>query len=264
VKKFAAQAKPFLLSLHFTAPHWPWEGPTDQAESHRIRNLFDYDGGTLKTYGAMVTRLDEQAGRVLAAIERAGIAGNTIVIFTSDNGGERFGNTWPFTGRKEELLEGGLRIPAIVRWPGVTRPKSTTTQVAITMDWVATALSAAGASADAAYPLDGMDLGPALRSGSVVPRKLYWRFKFNQQRAMRDGDMKYLEIAGNTFLLNVVEDPLERANLKNRQPEVFGRMAADYAAWNATMLPENTSSNTGPFGYADEVPDHFGVRRPAR
>lgn len=93
IKDFAAAPRPYLLSLHFTAPHWPWEGPMDQAESQRIRNLFHYDGGSMKTYASMVTRLDQQAGRVLAAIEATGQAANTIVVFTSDNGGERFGNT---------------------------------------------------------------------------------------------------------------------------------------------------------------------------
>ena len=65
IKNFAAARRPYLLSLHFTAPHWPWEGPTDQAESQRLRNLFDYDGGSMKTYASMMTRLDEQVGRVI-------------------------------------------------------------------------------------------------------------------------------------------------------------------------------------------------------
>jgi len=111
VTDYAAERRPFLLSLHFNAPHWPWEGPQDQAESQRIRALADYDGGSLKTFAAMVGELDQQVGRVLQTLAGTGIAGNTIVIFTSDNGGERFADTWPFTGKKTELLEGGLRIP---------------------------------------------------------------------------------------------------------------------------------------------------------
>ena len=262
IKNFTAARRPYLLSLHFTAPHWPWEGPTDQAESQRIRSLFHYDGGSMKTYASMMTRLDDQVGRVVSAIEGTGQADNTIVIFTSDNGGERFGNTWPFSGRKLELLEGGVRVPAILRWPGRVRPRSVTNQVAVTMDWVPTLLAAAGAEAGPADALDGIDLAPTL-NGAVVSRKLYWRFKFNQQKALREGDLKFLEIAGNQFLFNVVDDPMERANLKARQPEVFQRLVADHAAWNATMLPEDPASNSGPFGYSDEVADHFGVRRPA-
>src|ERR1700722_14625747 len=94
---YAKAGQPFLLSLHFNAPHWPWEGPGDEAESQRIKALVDRDGGSMKTYAQMVTRMDTQVGRVLKAISDAGIANNTIIVFTSDNGGERFSDTWPFT-----------------------------------------------------------------------------------------------------------------------------------------------------------------------
>src|SRR5689334_13420812 len=111
--------QPFLLSLHFNAPHWPWEAPGDQAESERLRGRdpIHWDGGSQETYRRMIAAMDTQIGRVLRALEDGGIARDTIVIFTSDNGGERFADTWPFSGRKNELLEGGLRIPAIVSWP---------------------------------------------------------------------------------------------------------------------------------------------------
>ena len=83
------------------------------------------------------------------------MAENTIVIFTSDNGGERFADTWPFTGRKTELLEGGLRIPAVIRWPGHIPPGSTSEQVMIGMDWLPTLLAAAGTAPDPAYRRTG-------------------------------------------------------------------------------------------------------------
>jgi arylsulfatase A-like enzyme len=262
---YAAHSQPFLLSLHFNAPHWPWEGPEDEAESQRIREMADHDGGSMKTYAAMVTRMDFQVGRVLKALADNRIANNTIVVFTSDNGGERFADTWPFTGKKMELLEGGMRIPALVRWPGHIKPGTTTDQVAITMDWLPTFLAAAGAQADPAYPPDGINLLPQLTQGAApVSRRLYWRYHFNSQRAMREGDMKYLRINGNEFLFNVVEDPLERANLKNRQPDVFKRMVATYEEWNSTMLPDMNGVSSGPLGFADQVADHFGVARPAR
>jgi arylsulfatase A-like enzyme len=260
IQGYAKAKQPFFISLHFNAPHWPWEGPDDQAESQRLRGgLFDFDGGSQKTYARMVLQMEVQIGRVMKALEDGGVAKNTIIIFTSDNGGERFANTWPFTGKKTELLEGGLRIPAIVRWPGRVRPKTTTEQAAITMDWVPTLLAAAGVQADPAYPLDGMNLLPVLTEGTVpTARKLYWRYKAHSQRAMRDGDMKWLKIGENTFLFNVVEDPLERANLKNRQPEVYARLVAEFNAWNATMLPENPGTNSDEFS-AKELADHFGV-----
>jgi len=197
---------------------------------------------------------------VLEALDANGIANNTIVVFTSDNGGERFADTWPFTGKKTELLEGGLRIPAVVRWPGHIRPGSTTEQVAISMDWLPTFLAAAGASSDPAYPPDGMNLLPALtQNAPPVPRKLYWRYHANAQRAVRDGDMKWLKINENTFLFNVVADPLERANLKDRQPEIYRKLVAEYEEWNSTMLPIDPDASTGMFT-ADKYADHIGNR----
>jgi arylsulfatase A-like enzyme len=258
--------QPYLLSLHFTAPHWPWEGPGDEAESKRLTNgIQDYDGGSMKTYAAMVTRMDYQIGRVLDTLQTTGQAANTIVIFTSDNGGERFANTWPFTGKKTELLEGGLRVPGLVRWPGHIKPGTVTDQVAISMDWTASLLAAAGAAQDPAYPMDGMDIFPILTGARpTVDRKLFWRYKFNAQQALRDGKYKYLKIRDNTFLFDVVEDPLERANLKNRLPDIYARMSADYERWNATMLPLVPESPSGPLGYGDVTADHFGMERPRR
>jgi arylsulfatase A-like enzyme len=123
---------------------------------------------------------------------------------------------------KQELLEGGIRVPAIVRWPGRIAPGAVSEQVLITMDWMPTLLAAAGTSPDAAYPPDGEDLGQVLtgRAGAHS-RKLCWRYKAGSQRAIRDGDRKYLRIAGNEFLFDVVRDPRERANLKDREKDVF-------------------------------------------
>src|SRR6266851_2076599 len=187
IEGYARSKDPFLLSLHFTAPHWPWEGPGDEAESKRIRNIFHRDGGTQKTYATMVQSLDANIGRVLQALDTTSLADNTIVVFTSDNGGERFSKTWPFTGMKQGLLEGGLRIPSIVRWPGRIAAGSVSEQVMISMDWVPTLLAAAGTSPDPAYPPDGEDLAQALSGGGAPhPRQLYWRYKAGSQRAVRD------------------------------------------------------------------------------
>jgi arylsulfatase A-like enzyme len=262
IQAYAKAKTPFFISLHFNAAHWPWEGPGDEAESQRITSLSAYDAGTIETYGRMVKEMDRQIGRVLETLTAAKIAGNTIVIFTSDNGGERFSDTWPFTGKKSELLEGGLRIPAIARWPGHIKPKTTTQQAAISMDWMPTLLAAAGTAPDPAYPPDGMNLLPALtQNAPPVPRKLYWRFRANAQRAVRDGDMKFLKINENTFLFNVVADPLERANLKNREPEVYEKLVQDYEEWQATMLPEDPAGSTYTFSSRD-MADHFNPTMP--
>ena len=251
---------PYLLSLHFNAPHWPWVAHGDEPESERLRgsNLRHYDGGTMHTYARMVQAMDTQIGRVLQALDASGQAANTIVIFTSDNGGERFSDTWPFSGVKTELLEGGLRVPAVMCWPARLRAGTTCDQVMATMDWLPTMLAAAGAEADPAYPLDGVDLLPVLDNGIVAPRTLYWRYKNNEQAAMRDGDLKYLKIRDNTFLFDVVQDPRERANLKARRPDDFASMIAAWAAWNETMLPTIDDSFAEGFNAA-QLADHIGM-----
>lgn len=209
--------------------------------------------------------MDFQVGRVLKALSDNRIGNETIVVFTSDNGGERFSDVWPFTGEKTELLEGGLRIPALIRWPGHVKAGSTSNQVAISMDWMPTFLAAAGVSPDSAYRPDGINLLPQITEGAApVPRRLYWRYHYYSQRAMRDGDMKYLRINGNEFLFNVAEDQRERANLKERQTDVFKRMVSAYEEWNATMLPDTSDIKSGgPVGFADELADHIGIVPPA-
>jgi arylsulfatase A-like enzyme len=133
--------------------------------------------------------------------------------------------------------------------------------VAITMDWMPTLLGAAGVSSDPAFPPDGISLLPTLtQNASPVVRKLFWRYKANAQRAARDGDFKYLKILENTFLFNVVEDPMERANLKERRKDIYDRMVAEWHTWNASMLPEIDESSTDNFT-GDQLADHIGTKR---
>jgi len=265
VNAYAKSGQPFMVSLHFNAPHWPWEAPGDEAESGRLRQpgsggLHDFDGGSQKTYQRMIEEMDRQIGHVLQALDANGLTENTIIIFTSDNGGERFADTWPFTGKKTELLEGGLRIPTLISWPARIPQGRTSEQVAISMDWMPTLLAAASAEPDPSYPPDGMNLLPTLTQ-NVAPlsRKLFWRYKANAQRAVRDGDYKFLKILDNTFLFNVVEDPLERANLKDRQKDVYHRLVREWNDWNASMLPEIKESFTHSFN-GKELADHFGAK----
>ena len=205
--------------------------------------------------------MDLQVGRVLQALDTNGLTQNTIVIFTSDNGGERFADTWPFTGRKTELLEGGLRIPALISWPARLPRGRTTDQVAISMDWLPTLLAAAGTAPEPAFPPDGMSLLPWLtQDAAPVPRKLFWRYKANAQRAARDGDYKFLKILDSTFLFNVVDDPMERANLKTRHKDVYERLVAEWSEWNEAMLPEVNESSTNNFS-GDELADHIGAKK---
>ena len=254
--------RPWLLNLNFTTPHWPWEGPNDRDKQAGIKKAVHRDGGSLEIYRAMLASLDLNVGRVLDALEKSGQADNTIVIFTSDNGGERFSDTWPFTGRKTELLEGGLRIPTIISWPARLPRGQTSDQVAITMDWLPTLLAAAGTVPDPAYPSDGTNLLPLLTGRAApVPRTLYWRYKARAQRAVRDGDLKFLKILDHTFLFDVVADPLERANLKERRKDDYRRLVRQWLAWNATMLPEVEGSHTSGFS-GEDLADHYGATEP--
>jgi arylsulfatase A-like enzyme len=262
---YAKGDKPFLMSLHFSAPHWPWEGLDGAEEAARLAtlkgplSLMHTDGGTLKIYAEMVQRLDYQVGRVMSALKRLKLDRDTVVVFTSDNGGERFSKTWPFSGRKSELLEGGIRVPAIVRWPGVVRPGSRSEAQIMSMDWMPTFLAAAEVSPDPAYGPDGVNITPALKSGALPERPLFWRYKNHAQEAMRLGDWKYLKIAGHSYLFNLADDPMERANLKTRQPERFAAMAKAWSDWNRTMLPIDPDSTSHGFD-ADSMAERYAVQ----
>jgi arylsulfatase A-like enzyme len=229
---------PFFLSLNYTAPHWPWEGPRDESFSRTLgRGYAGFTaGGSLKVYAEMMRSLDEGVGRVLRALEEAGHARRTLVVFTSDNGGERFSYNWPFSGQKFDLHEGGIRVPAFVRWPGVVPRGRTTEQVAVTMDWTATILAAAGARPHPDYPLDGVDLLPFLRGGlAAFERTLFWRN--DVQGAVRAGRWKYLKDGPRgERLFDLETDEREQADSRGSHAEIFERLKAEYQKWESQML----------------------------
>lgn len=231
--------KPFLLSLHYTAPHWPWETRDDGGLAPElVGRIYHLDGGSIRTYQRMIHHMDEGIGRVIDALAAAGLAEDTLIVFTSDNGGERFSDSWPLVGGKMDLTEGGIRVPYVARWPRVIPAGGVTDQLAITMDWTATFLDAAGVAAHRDYPLDGMSLLPILRDPRTVrERALHWRMKHRDQRALREGRWKYLTVDGNEYLFDIVQDERERANLGRRQPERLAAMRAQFDAWNAQFGP---------------------------
>ena len=229
--------KPFYLSLHYTAPHWPWEGPTDVAVSNAMKyNPLGFRaGGSLKIYGEMMKSLDAGIGRVLDALRTAGLEKDTLVIFTSDNGGERFSYNWPFTGQKMDLHEGGIRVPAMVRWPGVVPAGRTSELPVITMDWTATMIAAAGTRPDKAYPLDGDDLRPVLiGQHSSSDRTFYWRTR--RQGAMRSGRWKYIREGKNESLFNLAVDEHEQADFKDAEPRTLELLRGKFSNWESGML----------------------------
>lgn len=230
--KEQAGTRPFLLSLHYNAPHWPWETRDDEAEANRIHDIAHLDGGSVKTYLEMIRQMDEGIGRVIAALAEAGVAENTMVVFTGDNGGERFSDTYPLVGKKMDLLEGGIRVPAIVRWPARLPAGKPDDRLAIGMDWMPTFLAAAGVSPHPDYPLDGIDL-----LGAEVERNLYWRMKFREQKAVRSGVWKYLSVEGNEFLYDLSRDSRERANMRHREPARFEALREAYLVWDRSVPP---------------------------
>ena len=236
------RGRPFFLSLQYNAPHWPWEGPADRSIDHNHRPMTE--GGSLSTYSEMVKSMDAGIGRVLKALATAGLERNTLVIFTSDNGGERYSFNWPFSFQKMNLWEGGIRVPAIVRWPGVVPAGKTTSQVAITMDWTATIVALAGGKPDTQYSLEGADLTTVLRGGQPHDRTLFWRLR--TQDAARMGNWKYLREGANEHLFDLSVDPGEKAELKGKHPDVFENIRAQYKKWDAQMLPNPAPPNPTP------------------
>jgi arylsulfatase A-like enzyme len=238
-------AAPFLLSVHYTAPHWPWETRDDEAEARSIAKIVHTDGGSVATYRTMIRHMDEGVARILDALRATGAAENTIVVFTSDNGGERFSDTWPLVGKKMDLLEGGIRVPYIVRWPARVQRGGATDQLAITMDWVATFLDAAGVAPHPDYPLDGLSLlGVLSRPEAPFERELFWRMKYRAQKALRAGPWKYLATDDGEFLFDLSRDPRERANLAKRDAPRLAAMRERYAGWEKTIpvLPADATS----------------------
>ena len=228
--------KPYFLALTFNAPHWPWQGPGDKQYADTMQWTA---GGSPATYAAMMKSLDEAVGKIVKTIDDGKQSNNTIIIFTSDNGGERYSDNGIYRGRKMSLWEGGIREPAFVRWTGKIKENSITNQVITTMDWTATILSAAGAKADPKFPLDGIDIMPVMTGKQKeVNRTLYWRIvQRNQHKAMRDGKWKYLQDEkANEYLFDLSLDPSEKNNLKDTFPEIFMRLKNNFIEWEKTVL----------------------------
>jgi arylsulfatase A-like enzyme len=235
----APEAAPFFLSVHYTAPHWPWEARTDAALAAEVKdNLFHLHGGNIHTYRRMIEHMDEGIGWIMAALAAKGVADDTLVVFTSDNGGERFSDNWPLVGGKMDLTEGGIRVPWIAHWPTRIGAGATSEQLCMTMDWSATMLAAAGVAADPHHPLDGVSLlGVLADPAASFERPLYWRMNHRGQRALRRAAWKYLRVDGHDYLFDLSADERERANRAAREPERLAALRADWEAWNATMPP---------------------------
>ena len=236
---------PFFLEVAYGWPHWPFQSPHHPSVAVRKNNSMfqqpaDPNPPSRKDYVDIVEDADQGVGRILDAIDRQRLTPNTLVIFISDNGGEWLSRNAPYFHRKDTLWEGGIRVPAILRWPGVLPSATTSNQVAITMDLTATILNAAGADLRNAR-LEGVDLLPLLSGRTPrMERTLFWRIamKDRQQRAVRSGNWKLLLDGGLQMLFDVAEDPGERDDRAAAHPDIVAKLKPMIEAWEKDVDEE--------------------------
>jgi arylsulfatase A len=229
--------RPFFLEVAYNAPHWPYQVPDHPSIARdKGRHLLPHDSptNTRADYVAMVERVDRGVGQILSAIDRLKLTGRTIVIFTNDNGGEWLSSNAPFFHRKASLWEGGIRVPALIRWPGRLPRGKVSRQVGITMDLHASILAATGTPAPASPRLEGLDLFPILEGRSpVVERTLFWRLDApaRQQRAIRSGDWKIVLDGRSVLLFDLRTDIGERHDLSGKRQDIAHRLVPLVTAW---------------------------------
>ena len=236
--------EPFFIDVAYTAPHWPYQVPDNPSVApDHARHVMPHEPATSTRaeYVAMVEHLDRQIGELLGVIERAGVAGDTIVIFTNDNGGEWLSSSGPLFGRKWTVFEGGIRVPAIVRWPGRIPAGSVSDQVGITMDLTASILAVTGAAVPAETKLEGLDLFPVWEGRAPqIERTLFWRSGSGaaKQTAVRRGDWKLVVDGPHTYVFNLRTDLSERNDVAKWRQDIAQELYAMITSWEATVDAE--------------------------
>lgn len=248
---------PFFLHLSFYAVHQPIEAKAatvarQRAErAARLRAMAAPERELAKDalprpeFAAMLEDLDAAVGTVLGALDEAGLANDTLVVFTSDNGGlASVSDNRPLRGGKRSLWEGGIRVPLLVRWPGVVAPGTRSELPVITQDVHRGLCVAGGAAVDAEAAVDSFDLLPVWRGDRVVARgPLFWHFPQHEtsevgpRGAMRDGDWKLIEdfASGAVMLFDLAHDPSETNDLARSEPQRAATMLAALRAWRASV-----------------------------
>jgi arylsulfatase A-like enzyme len=236
---------PFFLEVAYNATHWPYQRP-DLPEGKRGWEHYR-ETGTRADYVAMLERADQGIGRILDTLDRLKLAENTLVIFTSDNGGEWLSRNEPLFNRKSTLWEGGIRVPLLLRWPARLKAGVTSAQVGITMDLTASVLAAAGVTPPPGHRPEGVDLVGLLQKGTTVERTLFWRMPPAAgatgtppatQRAARLGNWKYVDDRGQYFLFDLRSDPGERHDIAQQHPDQMRALRALVAKWEADVDAE--------------------------
>ncbi len=244
------RADPFFLYLAFIEPHFLIEAPAEDVGKFRSRfREKDPAEPYNARYAAMIHRLDAGIGRVLDSLDETGLARDTLIVFSSDNGatfeaGNKGASNYhdsnhPFRGQKRSLEEGGLRMPAVVRWPGRVPSGRRSPEITHMTDVMPSMLAAAGGKPDPAWKVDGRNMLDVWSGKAKAPeRTLFWEWQTEggtMLAAMR-GDYKYLDIGGNKFLYNVRTDPGERRSLIGEYPEIMKQLETETTAWLATAV----------------------------
>jgi arylsulfatase A-like enzyme len=243
--------KPFFLEVAYSAAHWPYQVPDkpSTAERNSAHMLATHEHtSTRADYVKMMERADAGVGHIVAAIEKAGIAADTLIIFTNDNGGEWLSRNTPLFNRKFTLWEGGIRVPAIVSWPGRLPAGRVTPQVGITMDLTATILGVTGAPISAETKLEGINLVPILEGKAPISeRTLFWRVRTAglDQRAVRSGNWKLLhEGTARLSLFDLSKDISERNDLSGSRTDIVRRLNEQLLAWENDVDSEAKSRSS--------------------
>ena len=232
--------KPFFLFVSHESPHFPFQGPGDERKVVDETNWMEADA---KTYVAMLEDLDSEVGRLLKALEESNLVKNTLVIFVSDNGGfAKAAHMGPLRGAKSSTLEGGIRVPLIMRWPERIASGKTSDQVCATFDLTRSILNLAGAKTPANL-LDGFDVvDHVAKQKPNFKRTLYWRGKRGERTwwAVRDGNYKYVrKTEGNTeeWLYDLSNDIGESNDLSQKKSEQVARLRKLLAVWEEEVQP---------------------------
>ena len=224
---------PFFIFLSFNAVHTPMDAKEEDLKQ------FPQLNGNRKKVAAMTLALDRACGKILDKLKELGLEENTLVVFTNDNGGPTDRNAssnYPLSGTKSSQLEGGIRVPFLMRWPGKIAPNSVYRYPIITLDLLPTFFEAAGGSADSLLQLDGVNLLPYIqgRRQERPHQRLYW--KRDVRAVVRDGDWKLIRFADRPAqLYNIVEDPREMKNMVAVYPEKVRKMYKMIYEWESTL-----------------------------
>ncbi|MFM7034313.1 MAG: sulfatase [Planctomycetia bacterium] len=243
------QGQPFFAYLADHAVHAPFDPKPGLLTKYEKKAAADRDRRNDPAYAATIEAVDANVGRIMAALVKLGLADDTLVIFTSDNGGTpQF--TAPLRGSKGELYEGGIRVPLVIAGPGVSKPGTTCGEPVATIDIYPTLLALSGAKPPVGQPLDGTSIAPLLAGRATAPRRMFWHFpcyvgRATPSSAVREGALKLVEFfedGGHIELYDLATDPHEQHDLSTERPADAARLTETLRDWQretAAVIPRD-------------------------